>query len=164
MMIICPSCQHQMPEGAIFCEECGLNLLEITHTVQFDLRTDEFDARLGVGTGTLADDQAIIVRIGDTSQTIDILPGAEFVLGRAASSGAPPDLDLTVHGGVDMGVSRRHAALRRGEGVVSLVDFESTNGTFLNGQRLAANRPQIVRSGDEIRLGKLAMSIYFDTD
>jgi pSer/pThr/pTyr-binding forkhead associated (FHA) protein len=163
-MITCPSCRHQMPEGSVFCEECGMKLLEITATMKFDLRTNEFDAKLGVGTETLADDQTIVVQIGDTSQAIDILPGVEFVLGRAASSGVQPDLDLTDHGGVDMGVSRRHAALRRGEGVLSLVDFESTNGTFLNGHRLAANRPQIVRSGDEIRLGKLAIHIYFGTD
>lgn len=163
-MIICPSCQYHMPEGSIFCEDCGQNLLEVTTTMQFDLRTDEFDAKLGVGTETLTADQTILLQIDDTSQSVEILPDSEFVLGRAASTGAPPDFDLTLFDGAEMGVSRRHAALRRGEGVLSLVDFGSTNGTFLNGQRISANQTQIVRSGDEIRLGKLAIYVYFSTD
>ena len=51
----------------------------------------------------------------------------------------------------DDGVSRRHAKLAIGEeGVVNLIDLDSTNGTFLNGARVDL---AIVREGDRIQIG-----------
>lgn len=51
----------------------------------------------------------------------------------------------------DDGVSRRHAKLAIGdEGVVNLIDLDSTNGTFLNGARIDL---AIVREGDRIQIG-----------
>jgi len=37
----------------------------------------------------------------------------------------------------------------------------SSNGTFLNGQRLVPNQPRVLRDGDEVRFGKLVAHIYF---
>jgi len=37
----------------------------------------------------------------------------------------------------------------------------SVNGTYLNGERLPANREHVIRDGDEIRLGKLVFHAYF---
>jgi len=49
-------------------------------------------------------------------------------------------------------VSRRHARLRLEAGVYMLEDLGSTNGTFVNGQRLTS--PQRLRNGDTIMLGE----------
>ncbi len=51
----------------------------------------------------------------------------------------------------DHTVSRRHAELRPENGAWELVDLNSVNGTFLNGQRVA--EPVILKHGDQIRLG-----------
>lgn len=49
------------------------------------------------------------------------------------------------------GLSRRHAKFARAsDGVVHVVDLDSTNGTFVHGQRISL---QVLRGGDEIQLG-----------
>ncbi len=54
----------------------------------------------------------------------------------------------------DITVSRRHATVRiDARGGVSVIDDGSTNGTFLNGNRLGAHRPVVLQDGDRIQLG-----------
>jgi diguanylate cyclase (GGDEF)-like protein len=66
----------------------------------------------------------------------------EMVLGRGTEA------DITLE---DDGVSRRHAkVVVRSDGSVQLVDLQSTNGTFYNGERVDA---QLLRDGDKIQIG-----------
>src|SRR3954468_8753543 len=56
----------------------------------------------------------------------------------------------------DTSVSRRHAEVRYAPPAGWIVrDLESTNGTYLNGQRLAGERP--VRMKDIVQFGKVAL-------
>jgi S1-C subfamily serine protease len=65
--------------------------------------------------------------------------------------GRHPLSDVRFDAEQDLDVSTRHAAvLKSGEGWV-LRDLGSTNGTYLNGERLAGDRP--LSDGDVIRLG-----------
>lgn len=72
-----------------------------------------------------------------------------------------PDIDLQNFGGTEKGVSRHHATIVRRDGSLNLVDAGSDNGTYLNGQRLIAHQPRILRDGDDIRLGYLVLRIKF---
>jgi FHA domain-containing protein len=165
-MVKCPYCQHQMMEGALFCEECGLSLWgdaqgEVS-TKKLEEESNEFSVKSGWGTATFQDLNQVIIHIRDAAEPITIRPANEFLIGRQDSaSGIAPDLDLSTFGALEKGVSRLHAALRRGDEVLSIVDLDSANGTYLNGQRLAAHQPRLLRDGDEIRLGKLTLHIYF---
>jgi pSer/pThr/pTyr-binding forkhead associated (FHA) protein len=87
------------------------------------------------------------------------LPGAlQAVVGRADPvSQFFPDVDMTPHGALDQGVGRRHARLFIATGQVMLEDLDSTNGTLLNGRRLAARQPEPLRDGDQITFGKMAV-------
>ena len=58
----------------------------------------------------------------------------------------------------DPEVSRRHARLKWQGDSVFLEDLGSTNGTFLNGQRIAS--PQQLRIGDVITLGENIVFIF----
>ena len=164
-MITCPYCQHKTFEGALFCEECGLSLIG-TNTQKLDIESGALDRQSGWGTVTLAEGQDVLLKIGDETQPVEIVADVDFILGRGGGSeeSAPPDLDLSTYGALDMGVSRAHAAMRRGDGVLAVVDLDSTNGTFLNGHRLAAHQPHLVRDGDEIRIGALPIHVYFRID
>jgi diguanylate cyclase (GGDEF)-like protein len=54
----------------------------------------------------------------------------------------------------ELSVSRRHAVLAVDpHGVVRLTDLGSTNGTFINERRIAAQVPVRIKDGDRIRLG-----------
>ena len=56
----------------------------------------------------------------------------------------------------DPDISRRHAALDvQGEGKYVLRDLNSTNGTYLNGQRLT--QPWPLRKGDRLQVGNTVL-------
>lgn len=73
-----------------------------------------------------------------------------IVLGRSASC----DVRLP-----DASVSGRHASIRAGSGGYVIVDEGSTNGTKLNGQRLAAQAPRKLESGDVLMLGRIEVTV-----
>lgn len=90
----------------------------------------------------------------------------DVLLGRAASK---DDIELRAErinlsdlAGNDKGISRVHAMLRVNDlHRVQVVDMGSTNGTFLNRQRLDSFKPAHVRDGDEIQLGIFRLRVHF---
>ncbi|HUS16546.1 MAG TPA: FHA domain-containing protein [Chloroflexia bacterium] len=83
----------------------------------------------------------------------------DLILGREDSqSNSFPDVDLNPHGGLEQGVSRRHARITHRAGQYFLEDLNSVNGTLLNQKRIAANSPQLLRTGDHIMLGRLGLT------
>jgi hypothetical protein len=54
----------------------------------------------------------------------------------------------------DSGVSRKHAGIRSSDGVFELADLGSTNGVYVNGERVAKRRLEV---GDVIRVGSTEM-------
>jgi hypothetical protein len=82
------------------------------------------------------------------------------VLGRADQMSAfRPDLDFAPLGAMRHGVSRRHALIRPGDEMLYLIDQNSTNGTWVNGQRLLPGREFPLTDGDVIELGALRMTL-----
>ncbi len=81
--------------------------------------------------------------------------GGEFVLpeGRDVIIGRSSDLDVTLM--EDM-VSRRHAVLRVQGGRIEIQDRGSTNGTFVNGEKISK---AVVSKGDRILIGTSIMKV-----
>lgn len=72
-----------------------------------------------------------------------------------------PDIDLTKID-TQLTTSRRHAKiLRRSDGFY-ILEERATNGTFVNGQRISAERPLLIRSGDDIMFGAVRMRFLAD--
>lgn len=85
----------------------------------------------------------------------------QFLIGREDPvDGIFPDVDLTLSGGIDAGVSRRHAVITYRDGGYWLEDLDSRNYTFLNGLRLEPHRPQPLRDGDQLEFGMLRARFY----
>ena len=151
----------------MFCEECGQVLYTegasaTVSTKELEEAPGELGTKATWGTARFDEDSSIILHIRDVAEPIVIKPGREVIIGRMdPATGTAPDLDLTPYGALEKGVSRIHAAIRRGEDTLTLVDLGSVNGTHLNGQRLIPNQPRVLRDGDEIRLGKMVIHIYF---
>lgn len=88
-------------------------------------------------------------------------PGAEgYIFGRSDSSSTYlPDIDLAPFNARDKGVSRRHAVLVRYRGMIHLLDLNSVNGTFLNGERILPEVPYAVNAGDQVTLANLTLTV-----
>ncbi len=71
--------------------------------------------------------------------------------------GRDPSVELVI---VDADVSARHASLTPLEAGFAIEDLGSTNGTFVNGRRLAA--AQEIRAGDRIQLGGTVLEVRAD--
>src|SRR4051794_13418074 len=90
----------------------------------------------------------------------------QVVSGPAAGQAISLDADFVVgRGEAGMGnlqgdpeISRNHARFRRtAQGQVIVEDLGSTNGTYVNGARLAA--PHVLAPGDQVRLGKTVLQL-----
>ena len=94
-------------------------------------------------------DFQLVMRSGPTAGKIFPLSGNEVTIGRDA----PNNIMIN-----DAEVSRRHARLTwQGTGYI-LEDAGSTNGTFVNGQRIS--RPHALRPGEVISLGENIVLMY----
>jgi diguanylate cyclase (GGDEF)-like protein len=73
--------------------------------------------------------------------------------------GRQPDNDVVFS---DESASRRHAEIYSHDNGLVITDLNSTNGTFVNRQRLV--QPLVLRSGDQIRIGQQVANITFKGD
>ena len=91
----------------------------------------------------------VVVKTGpEAGRRVEL--GLEVAIGRQ-------DGDLVVE---DPEVSRRHAVLRHSGGSVVVEDLDSTNGTFVNGERIRT--PITVGPGDQVRVGRTTLEIEPD--
>jgi len=76
-------------------------------------------------------------------------PNREIIIGRSS------DLDMVL---VEDMVSRKHAKITTDENVVSIQDLGSTNGTFVNGEKV---RKAELKDGDRILIGTSIIKIVY---
>ena len=84
--------------------------------------------------------------------TFRILPGNIKTVGRA------PRADFIVEAPL---VSRLHCRLTAGAAQLEVVDLDSTNGTYVNGQRVTR---VVLRSGDRLGVGKVEFVVTRATE
>lgn len=140
----CKECQMENIEGALFCEECGAKL---------DGMSDLVDMAVEGGNTN------IVLSTPDGSK-VEIPAKDEVIIGREDPiSEVFPDVDLTSLGGMEKGVSRKHAVIHRTGADFTVEDMGSTNGTYINKKRIQPHAPQTIKPGDEVKFGKLSLSV-----
>ena len=159
--MICPECGFTNPVGALLCANCGADLydslLEQVATRQLTAReTAELEER----EDSILTMRPIVLYISRDERPISLERRADLVIGRNEGN-VSADIDLTPYGAQDKGVSRHHARLNGVGQPPTLMDLDSYNGTFINGERLMPGRSYTLKSSDEIRLGRLTLRIYF---
>lgn len=90
-----------------------------------------------------------VMRSGPTPGAVYPLEGDQLIIGRDSSNGVAIN---------DAEVSRKHARLTFQGGKYVLEDLGSTNGTFVNGQRLAG--AAVLKSGDVVSFGEQIVLMY----
>lgn len=70
-------------------------------------------------------------------------------------------LDLEPYFGAELGVSRYHAEIIFNENRYFIKDMGSTNGTWINGKKIAPYRQIPLTDSDQLRLGHFTMLLKF---
>ncbi len=105
----------------------------------------ESDVRTGDGPSRTVDDTDLVFRLLVGNREIELAEG-ENILGR--ERGVAVWIDETA-------VSRHHARIKIGDGIATLEDLGSKNGTYLRGKRLEVAAR--IGDGDEIQIGSVTM-------
>ena len=165
--IICPICHHKNEPDATECANCatplnddkwqGRSTLQVSDRLtvapQKIDRCADYAPNLPKG--------ALIVFVMDEPQPIVIQDAQIITVGRRAEGSAAPFVDLAAFGAAVLGVSRQHIQIRHADGVWTVEDLESTNGTWLNRVRLAPHKTYELQENDNIWLGHLKLSLCF---
>src|SRR6185312_17430517 len=149
--VYCPECGFQNSEAANYCSRCGAMLVKDEPGSETTMSYTPEDAEEGAALtleelGT--EGPALVVRSGGGRAGEHFIPeGEQTTIGRS------PDCDVFLD---DVTVSRKHAVLVQADGIFSIEDLGSLNGTFVNRKRIDA--PTKLESGDEVQIGKYRMS------
>jgi pSer/pThr/pTyr-binding forkhead associated (FHA) protein len=113
--------------------------------------------------GPVEEMKSLHLFISESGQQRQLPPAAEILVGRLdATHGIFPDLDLTADGGLEKGVSRRHAKIMQWKGEFFIEDLGSANGTFLNEERLTPYLPYSLQNGDNVQVGRVKMQVSWE--
>ena len=159
----CPKCGMRNKTSDVLCTRCGFFIqksLKPFKTVRLHEAASQkageyFDASAQLVLHLRHINERLYVRPQDHEQPL--------VMGRSDEN-TQPDIDLATLKSLNHGVSRRHLAIGydAGHHVITACDLNSSNGSFINGQRLFPKEVRILRDNDELRLGKLLVGVYFE--
>jgi hypothetical protein len=146
--VTCPVCAAQVKPEDLICFTCGSNLPRRhpdedppapATIMQEYLRREE-------GTGSIS---ATVLRLAFPTGNVEVPAGTSLLLGRDPAE----SLVAAAFSQFD-NISRRHATVTVDDaGYATIRDEQSTNGTFVNGDRVLPGTAVRLADGDTVRLG-----------
>ena len=179
-MIQCPECRSMIPDDSAFCDQCGKelkwcpeckrpkrgtecplcgsDLIPGRKYLAGDLpkasqpadspSTNTSGSSSTEHQRTVAEAAALPFRLAGNGWALPFHPGT---FGR--TGGIWPELSSCQY------VSGRHGDISSVPGGWAITDLGSTNGTFLNGQRIDPMRPYPLKKGDRVRIATLDFTV-----
>lgn len=157
--LTCPGCAAAVSQDDLICFTCGANLPRRGPVEEEATPPTVMQEYLGRGesaeagpppvsaqTGPIS---PVVLRLSFATGNVDVPAGTSLVLGR------DPGESLVAAAFADFeNVSRRHATVTVSDtGEATIRDEYSTNGTFVNGDRVLPGRDVRLTDGDSVRLG-----------
>jgi hypothetical protein len=103
---------------------------------------------------------ALYLEIQGSSTVVRVDLMDHVVIGRRDPNEADvPELDLSPHAAYQLGISRRHAIIRRVGDHLEIQDLGSRNGTKVNGVALLQDESVPLADGDDITLGRMTLRL-----
>jgi hypothetical protein len=176
MSTICPTCGHENLPETMLCVRCYSLIQQPGNAPPVTARSTGSLAPLRAPTSPLVtrpdedqpgvkeldEDHRVVIRVAGPFAPLAVIIDSQAVLGRyTPNSPTQQIIDLTPYQALEKGVSRTHLVLRRSNAGLIAEDLASSNGTWINGLRIPAYSPVVLRSGQHVRLGRLEMSIDF---
>jgi hypothetical protein len=133
--------------------------------LSFDEAEEEREADIHVSNAPAADTKsqeagpAFSVRFAFTAAGKDVMKEIEFAPGVRVSVGRTKENGLAVD---DPSVSKVHASMvLNAEGRLAIADTGSTNGTFVDGTRIAYGKAVVLEPGSKLMLGLVSVGLKF---
>jgi hypothetical protein len=148
--VFCNNCGHRNPLDANFCSSCGSPLvLGAETTISFlphDPSGEQGEEEVNIAVPEVATGSGVLVVKRGPSV------GAKYLLDHDKTLvGRHPESEIFLD---DITVSRRHAEFARKDGVYTVKDAGSLNGTYVNRERIDE---ATLSSGDEVQIGKFKL-------
>jgi hypothetical protein len=162
---LCGQCGYPYEADHLYCETCGHILPHalggdpLDMTYHFDVPT-ALAEDLQWGTSYFHRRASLSFRLENDLVIPVSLRAKSVILGRGMELSIE-HVDLNRYKGAELGVSRRHARIDQNREVLHITDLDSSNGTFLNRQRLVPGVPHILRNRAILQLAQLTLRVQF---
>lgn len=177
--IFCPACKMKNETRAHVCAYCNTplkgqasqktvmlrNIREVTGVLP-----DAYEDFLGAPMPTaerfmdfeIPSKGLVLINL-ENGQPIAIQKEKVFILGRVSAEikTREPLVDLTQFDALSLGISRVHLMIRQTKDGYQVMDLESSNGSWLENQRLVPKQSYPIESGDRIRIGRLNILVFY---
>ncbi len=164
---VCKACGSSNAPNHVFCDNCGSSLAAAAPPPPAQVSTPPVVPPIPIqqAPGAVAPPPSPPVKQAKLILTSN---GTEFPFGNNSEiligredpiSGIFPEVDLTSHGGVEGGVSRRHARIIKQGDQWMIQDLKSTNHTYVNRKKLNLGQREPVNNGDQVRIGRLVLTL-----
>ena len=161
--VMCPRCGKPNARGVTVCQFCKQAMPPMpVVTRKLDNPEPTANKIAPIDTSYFGPNSTLLLTIQGQKKPLEAYPRTQLIIGRASAMNAKPvNIDLTPYDAENLGISRNHAQLKCQDNLLLLMDLKSGNGTFVNETRLYPSEARVLRTGDEIRLGKMVIKIHF---
>lgn len=164
---LCPVCKNKNPLNALVCSHCGAlleenltNIMVATTSVDRQSNSPAEDIVSFID-NALIPEGGLGIYVAGSFKPYYLRMERNLILGRKQETTSESILDLSDFDAFNMGLSRRHAMLQRTEVGYDVTDLSSTNGTWLNAERLIPNKPYPFASGSQLRIGQMRLFVMY---
>lgn len=167
---LCPICNQENKTDVRFCIHCGAQLDEQHSTKYIAAIPKEQDTTPAapIEADSFIDvkkipEYGVGIHIAGEIKPLYVSIPWEVIIGRYKDGGEIPEdfLDLSNMEAERLGVSRRHAMIRRTISGFEVTDLSSRNGTWLNAKRLTPHQAYPFPSGSQLRIGNLRLLVMY---
>ena len=164
---LCPICKNEIEKDAQVCRHCGAwledNPTKLVKRIEHPdahANASAFEAESYINVN-LIPEEGIGIHVAGERKPLYVPIAKEIILGRMMETTTTSEafLDLAEMHAVTMGVSKRHAMIRRTGSGYEVIDLTSRNGSWLNAERLVPNKPYPLPSGSQLRIGNMRLLI-----
>ncbi|MCC7447704.1 MAG: FHA domain-containing protein [Anaerolineae bacterium] len=118
-----------------------------------------------IPTAYISGEDSIVLEVDKHQLVVTVPQGQQVIIGRYhATNAEQPQVDLTPFGAMNAGCSRLHAAIGHDEAGWWIKDLNSSNGTWINGERAAPLVAYRLAPVSTVWLTKLDVRIVLPTE
>ena len=159
----CLNCKYDYIAGALYCDACGHRLPQPTGASLLGGNPPSGPSEYQQKAAQRAEETPdkpphLRLQLVQSGILFDLGTRESILIGRKDPD-QQPDVDLGPYGGVEQGVSRRHAIITLRQGRYYIEDLKAINETMLNASRLFPGQLYPLYDGDQLRFGAMVVKV-----